>query len=317
MVEYRRRNQTRDRDSRMTSGGAPEVGPAQAWTGRAVGVACAEVGMHPGHEPGQGAAAMVPSDVGMQVQPHALDAVSLGAVERQEVKHDASTELLEGLAGLLAGMDGGVVQGEVDAAHVSVLARQAPKQLDEKGTGLGPASTYVSLSVRTFSAPTRKRFWLLPGVPPGAVRACTPPGISTRGVDGGASTLARALNNGHCRLAPGANRGEHLAHGRHGRRGEALGPGAPDTATPSSRWACTNPNPPACRPTLARASLGISRLPWEGRWPLACLAAPGVRPLGSAARHRRRWRWHSPVLARRRCMMPLSPRRPPPFTFER
>ena len=66
--------------------------------------------MHSGHEPVHGAAAVVASDVGVQVEPHPLNAIALGTIRRQEVEDEAPAELRQGLERLLAGMHRGVVE---------------------------------------------------------------------------------------------------------------------------------------------------------------------------------------------------------------
>lgn len=89
--------------------------------------------MHPDHELVHGAAAVIAGDVGVQVEPHPLDAIALGAVRREEVEDESPAEMRERLERLLAGVNRGVVEDEVDTASAPVMTRQTPQQLDEEG----------------------------------------------------------------------------------------------------------------------------------------------------------------------------------------
>lgn len=105
---------------------------AEDRTGTPLDVASVQVGMDAPHELLEGAAAMVASDVGVEVQPDALNAIGVRAVRRQEVEDNPAAEFLERLSRLLAAVDGGVVQDEVDSWGARVLTGDAPKQLDEE-----------------------------------------------------------------------------------------------------------------------------------------------------------------------------------------
>lgn len=89
-----------------------------------------------GHEFGHPTAAVVARDVGMKVEPGALDLVVVRAVRREELQHDASAKLREVALGALATVDDVVVEDDVDATGMAMLVRQAPDQLAEQVTGL-------------------------------------------------------------------------------------------------------------------------------------------------------------------------------------
>lgn len=63
--------------------------------------------------------------------PDTLNAIGVGAVERQEVKDDTAGESRKYLTGLALGVDAAIV--EVDAMGSAVPAREQPEQLAEQG----------------------------------------------------------------------------------------------------------------------------------------------------------------------------------------
>src|SRR5579863_2768665 len=82
-------------------------------------------------------ATVVTCDVGVEVLPHALDPVGVGAVGRQEVEHDPSAEGLEGAARELSGVNAVVVHDEVHATSTAVAAGEQPEQLTEERSVFG------------------------------------------------------------------------------------------------------------------------------------------------------------------------------------
>ena len=68
----------------------------------------------------------------MEVLPHALDAVGVGAVGREKVKHDATAQGSERVVREMRGADAVVVDDEMNPSSASVLTREEPEQLAEE-----------------------------------------------------------------------------------------------------------------------------------------------------------------------------------------
>ena len=91
-----------------------------------------EVAARVTQEQGQRAASMVASDVRMQVLPHPFDPVRIRAVGRQEVEADASSVSRERSRRCDAGVDDVVVEDDVDATCVGVLAGDEVEKVAEQ-----------------------------------------------------------------------------------------------------------------------------------------------------------------------------------------
>src|SRR5688572_25248130 len=89
-----------------------------------------EPAAHTPHERTHARAAVVPSDVAMEVAPEPLDAVVLGTVGRQEVQ-DEHADPLEIALGLLALVNHVVVEDQVDPACLRVGRPQLFEERDE------------------------------------------------------------------------------------------------------------------------------------------------------------------------------------------
>ena len=69
---------------------------------------------------------MVAGDIGVQVEPNALDAIVIRAVRRQKVEHDLAVELLDAAAGDLTGVNDVVVEDDMDSTSAAMLSDETP-----------------------------------------------------------------------------------------------------------------------------------------------------------------------------------------------
>ena len=81
-------------------------------------------------------APVIAGHVRVQVEPHTLDVVVVGAVGREEVEYDTAPKLGQERLGLLARVDDVVVEDEVDAPGAAVLGCQLLDQAAEQVTAL-------------------------------------------------------------------------------------------------------------------------------------------------------------------------------------
>jgi hypothetical protein len=72
---------------------------------------------------------VIASDIGVQVEPDAFDAVSIGAIGRQEVQDDAASEAFDDSTRVAALVDTVVIQDDVDALGRAMLSDEMLKQL--------------------------------------------------------------------------------------------------------------------------------------------------------------------------------------------
>src|SRR5271154_520327 len=118
-----------DRDSATSSGGEVEercsAGDAPPYVGQEIATSIRE-------ELVGGLAAVVAGDVGMEIEPDALDAVGVGAIGRQEVEHDASAQVAEQTQYSASLVHAVVVDDEMDAACARVVGREKSKQVTEQ-----------------------------------------------------------------------------------------------------------------------------------------------------------------------------------------
>ena len=97
---------------------------------------------------------MIARNVGVEVEPDPFDLVVVWAVGREEVEEHAVAELAEEGLGLLARMNDVIVDGEVNASGVAVLADDLPHEFAEQVARLGRRlhpGEFASLSVERAS----------------------------------------------------------------------------------------------------------------------------------------------------------------------
>jgi hypothetical protein len=99
---------------------------AQRWIALVTIVICTEKSAHASHKRVHRPAATVTSDIGVQVEPNALDAIVIRAVRRQKMEHDLAVELLDATAGNLTGVNDVVVEDDVDAMSAAMLSDKTP-----------------------------------------------------------------------------------------------------------------------------------------------------------------------------------------------
>src|SRR5208283_4361548 len=80
----------------------------------------------------EGSAAMVARDIGVKVEPDALDAIVVWAVGRQEVEDHAPPQRRERACRDLAGVNDVVVEDEVNAPRSSVPTHKMEEEPDEE-----------------------------------------------------------------------------------------------------------------------------------------------------------------------------------------
>ena len=79
---------------------------------------------------------MIARDVGVEVEPHALDTIVIGAIRRQEMKDDSIVERREHALGDVTLVDAVVVEDEVHATRFAISRCQSKEQLAEEATRL-------------------------------------------------------------------------------------------------------------------------------------------------------------------------------------
>src|SRR5947208_2122039 len=91
-----------------------------------------EVAVYRAQQLVDGATAMIPGDVGVQVEPQALDLVLTRAVRRQEVEPQAGAVATEPGLGQAALVDDVVVEDQMDAAGPAIGVQQRAQQVEEQ-----------------------------------------------------------------------------------------------------------------------------------------------------------------------------------------
>src|SRR2546428_1249456 len=98
-----------------------------------------EVAVYGAQQLVDGAAAMVPGDVGVQIEPQALDPVLVGAVRRQKVEPQLGAVVAEPGLGQAALVDDVVVENQMDATGPAVGVQQRAQQVEEQPARLAVA----------------------------------------------------------------------------------------------------------------------------------------------------------------------------------
>ena len=91
-----------------------------------------EVAVHCAQQLVDGAAAVIPGDVGVQIEPQALDPVLVRAVRRQEVKPQFVAVAPEPGLGQAALVDDVVVEDQMDATGPAIGVQQRAQQVEEQ-----------------------------------------------------------------------------------------------------------------------------------------------------------------------------------------
>src|SRR3990172_7987595 len=91
-----------------------------------------EVAVHGTQQLIDGPAAMIPGDVGVQVEPQSLDPILIGAVRRQEIHPQPGAVAAEPGPGQAALVDDVVVEDQMDATGPAIGVQQCAEQGQEQ-----------------------------------------------------------------------------------------------------------------------------------------------------------------------------------------
>lgn len=67
---------------------------------------------------------MIPGDIGMQVTPHALYAIVIGTIRRQEVQYDSTIQSRQSGLGLETAVNAIVVEDQMDTFRLRIIGHR-------------------------------------------------------------------------------------------------------------------------------------------------------------------------------------------------